>query len=65
MNEIKKDKENMFWPALKNVFEFFFYLGKKAKKSRIFFLFSFLPVLMACIFRFSRIFSERPGLSGM
>lgn len=65
MNEVKTTKGNIFWPGVKKVFSFYFYLGKKAKKSRIFLLFSFLPVVMAFIFRFSSIFSERQSLSGM
>ncbi|MEW5901514.1 MAG: ABC transporter permease, partial [Acidobacteriota bacterium] len=42
----------------------FFSLGKKARRTRFFFVFSFLPVAVATIIKFNQIFSDRPSFDG-
>jgi len=50
----KKNKVGIqfFLQSINDVFCFFFDLGKRAKKTRIFYLISFLPVMMALLIKF-------------
>lgn len=54
-----------FLTSLRNVFSFFFFLGRRTKRTKIFYLISFLPVVMAFIIKFSQIFSDSRGFSGI
>ena len=54
-----------FLASLRNVFSFFFFLGRKTKRTKIFYLISFLPVVMAFIIKFSQIFSDSRGFTGI
>jgi len=46
-----------FVKSTKDVFSFFFTLVKKSRRTKIFFVISFLPVFMAFVVKFSQIFS--------
>jgi ABC-type transport system involved in multi-copper enzyme maturation permease subunit len=54
-----------FFKAVKDVFSFFFSLGKRARKTKVFYLLSFLPVVIAFIIKFSQIFSDRRLFEGI
>jgi len=54
-----------FADSVKHVFSFFFALGKRAKKTKVFYLISFLPVAMALIIKFSQIFSGSNRFEGI
>jgi len=54
-----------FLNSLKNVYSIFFSMGKKAKKTKVFFLISFFPVLMAFVIKFNQIFSDRSSIQGI
>jgi ABC-type transport system involved in multi-copper enzyme maturation permease subunit len=50
--------------AVRRVFSVFFSLGRRARRTRFFFLFSFLPVAVALIIKFNQVFSDRSSLEG-
>jgi ABC-type transport system involved in multi-copper enzyme maturation permease subunit len=50
-----------FWRSVGRVFAVFFPQGRKARRTRFFFLFSFLPVVASMVIKFNQIFSGRPG----
>ena len=50
-----------FLNAVGRVFAVFFRQGRKARRTRFFFLFSFLPVAVSLIIKFNQFFSEKPG----
>lgn len=54
-----------FAASVRDVFVFFLFQGRKARKTQGFYLLSFLPVLMALIIKFTIIFSDRRSLSGL
>jgi len=54
-----------FVRAVKDVFSFFFFLGRRSKKTKVFYILSFLPVVIAFIIRFSQIFSDRRLFEGI
>lgn len=64
---IQKDtgKLSFFLSSVKNIYSIFLSMGKRAKKTRIFFLFSFLPVVIAFIIKFNQIFSGRGRIQGI
>jgi len=64
MKEKNPDKDLSFLSSFGNVFSFFFLLGRKAKKTKVFYLLSFIPVIMAFLVKFGQIFSIRSSLSG-
>jgi ABC-2 type transport system permease protein len=47
--------------SLGRVFAVFFPQGRKARRTRFFFLFSFLPVAISLVIKFNQIFSGKPG----
>ncbi len=49
----------MFFKSFRQVFSFFFFLAKSSKKTKVFFIVSFLPVLMACVIKFSQLWPQR------
>jgi ABC-2 type transport system permease protein len=65
MNQKSTEKEWTFLSSFGNVFSFFFLLGRKAKRTKVFYLLSFIPVIMALLVRFGQIFSMRSHLSGI
>jgi len=65
MKRKNTEKDWNFLSSFKNVFSFFFLLGRKAKKTKLFYLLSFIPVIMAFVVKFGQIFSDRASLSGI
>lgn len=61
----KVAKVKYVWNSLWDVFYFFFPLGRRSKKSKVFYLISFLPVILAGIFKFSQIFTGHPRFEGI
>ncbi len=47
-----------FWLSVKEIFGIFFLLGRKARKTKVFYLLSLLPVLMAAVIKFAMFFHE-------
>ena len=53
-----------FLGSVGRVFAVFFRQGRKARRTRFFFLFSFLPVAVSLVIKFNQIFSGKPGREG-
>ena len=53
-----------FLGSVRRVFTVFFRQGRKARRTRFFFLFSFLPVAVSLVIKFNQVFSEKPGREG-
>jgi ABC-type transport system involved in multi-copper enzyme maturation permease subunit len=51
--------------SIRRVFSVFFFLGRKSRRTRFFFVLSFLPVAVALIIKFNQLFSERHSLEGI
>ena len=51
--------------SIRNVFSFFFFLGRKTKRTKVFYFISFLPVIMAMVIKFSQIFSFHRSLESI
>lgn len=47
------------------IFSFFFSYGKKARRTKVFYLISFFPVFLAIVVKFSQILSTDPSISGI
>lgn len=60
-----KEKLSFLWKATRRIYVFFFYQGLRAKKTKIFYLVSFLPVVMALIIKFVQIFSQDRRMAGI
>jgi ABC-type transport system involved in multi-copper enzyme maturation permease subunit len=67
MEEIQKsmDERAYFFRSFKDVFGFFFSLGKRARKTKVFYLISFLPVAIAFFIKFYQIFSGQNRFEGI
>jgi ABC-type transport system involved in multi-copper enzyme maturation permease subunit len=56
------------WPeplaAAGRVFAFFFALGRRARRTRVFFALSFLPVAVSLVLKFNQLFSEQRSFEG-
>ena len=65
MNQKNTGKLSFFFSSVKNIYSMFLSMGRRAKKTRIFFLFSFLPVVIAFIIKFNQIFSGRGKIQGI
>lgn len=65
MKQSDTKKVSFFFQSAKDVFAFFFSLARKVRKTKIFFLISFLPVFMAFIVKFSQIFSMARDIEGI
>ena len=65
MNQKNTGRLSFFLHSVKNVYSIFFSMGRRAKRTRIFFLFSFLPVVIAFIIKFNQIFSGRSNVRGI
>jgi len=50
--------------AFRSVFSFFFFVGRKARKTRVFFVISGLPVLVALVIQSSRLFAPGTQVDG-
>jgi len=53
-----------FLGSVRRVFTVFFRQGRKARRTRFFFLLSFIPVAVSLVIKFNQIFSGKPGREG-
>ena len=51
--------------SVKSLFSFFFLLGRKVRRTKVFYVICLLPVVIAAIVRFSQVFVNRPDINGM
>jgi len=65
MDQKNKRKLSFFLNSVRDVYSIFFSMGRRAKKTKMFFLFSFLPVVIAFIIKFNQIFSGRSNVRGI
>jgi ABC-type transport system involved in multi-copper enzyme maturation permease subunit len=65
MSHKEEGNLKLYLDSFRNVFTFFFFLGKKARKTRVFYLLSFLPVIMALVIQFIKIFTENVDVEGI
>jgi ABC-2 type transport system permease protein len=65
MNPTDTGKFAFFIKSTKDVFSFFFTLTKKSRRTKIFFILSFLPVFMAFVVKFSQIFQLSRDIEGI
>ena len=65
MKKKNTEKDGFFLSSFKNVFSFFFLLGRKSKKTKVFYILSFIPVIMALIVKFGQVFASRSSLTGI
>lgn len=56
---------SFFLKSIGDVFSFFFFSGKKTRRTKVFYLISFLPVIMALVIKFVQIFSARHSIQGI
>ena len=54
-----------FFLSVKHVFAFFLAQGKRAKKTKVFYVISFLPVIIAFIIKFAQIIMDDRHMSGI
>jgi ABC-2 type transport system permease protein len=65
MEQRSKEKFFFFMDSIKNVFSVFFSMGRRAKRTKVFYLISLLPLIMATIIKVTRMFSERSNIDGI
>jgi ABC-type transport system involved in multi-copper enzyme maturation permease subunit len=65
MSPTESGKIAFFVKSTKDVFSFFFALAKKSRRTKIFFVLSFLPVFMALVVKFSQIFQLSRDIEGL
>jgi len=53
------------WHSFRSIFGFFFFAGRKARKTKVFFVIGFLPVLMALVIKLNQIFFGGRTIDGM
>lgn len=58
-------KLSFFLSSLKDVFLFFFSMGRKSSKLKVFFLISILPVVIALIIKVNQFLSDRTPIQGI
>jgi len=51
--------------SCRQVFSFFFLQGKRARKTKVFYLISFLPVIISLVIKFAQIFTEDSSIEGI
>lgn len=62
----KVSKEvSFFLKSIGEVFSFFFFAAKKTRRTKVFYLMSFLPVIMALVIKFVQIFSAHHSIQGI
>lgn len=54
-----------YMKSTRQVFSFFFLQGKRARKTKVFYLISFLPVIIALVIKFAQIFTEDSSIEGI
>lgn len=50
---------------IKEVFSFYFFMGRRSRRTKVFFLISLLPVIMAAIFKFQQVFAGNVDVEGL
>ena len=65
MGPVKQGEWSNFLRSVGRIFSFFFSYGKKTRRTKIFYLISFFPVLLALVIKFSQFFSAGPEMSGV
>lgn len=65
MNQKDTGRLAFFFSSFRNVFSFFFSMGKRGRKTKVFSLISFLPVIMALVIQFAKVFSSRSDIQGI
>jgi ABC-2 type transport system permease protein len=51
--------------SIRNVFSFFFFMGRKTRRTKVFYLISFFPFIMAMVIKFSQVFSFSRPIEGI
>lgn len=51
--------------SIKNVFSFFFSMGRNSRRTKVFYLVSFVPVIMAMVVKFAQVFSSHRPIEGL
>jgi len=52
------ESRSPFWLSVKEIFDIFFLLGRKARKTKVFYLLSLLPILMSAAIKLAMFFYE-------
>ena len=65
MSSTESGKFTFFVKSTKDVFSFFFTLAKKSRRTKVFFVLSFLPVFMAFFVKFAQIFQLSRDIEGI
>jgi ABC-type transport system involved in multi-copper enzyme maturation permease subunit len=65
MTDKESGRFKFFLLSVKHVYSFFFSLGKRARKTKVFYLISFLPVVLSLIIKFSQIFNGAGRFEGI
>jgi ABC-type transport system involved in multi-copper enzyme maturation permease subunit len=65
MTEKELGRLQFFLHSVKHVYSFFFSLGKRARKTKVFYLISFLPIVLSLIIKFSQIFNGSSRFEGI
>ncbi len=63
MAEQTRAQGRLFLRSASEVFSFFFFLGKRAKKTKVFFVLSLLPVVLAVVIKINQLMSSNVSLS--
>ncbi len=58
-------KKTLFFPSVRDIFKFYFFLGLNSRRSRLFLLSSIVPIVIAAIFKGSQILYGQPRFSGL
>ena len=54
-----------FFDAVKRIFSFFYFYGKRARRTKVFYMISLFPGLMAAVIKLAQVFSSEFSPSGM
>lgn len=65
MSPISGPKLRFFLVSSRDVFGFFFSMGKRVRKTKIFYLICFIPVVLALIIKLNQVLSARTSIEGI
>ncbi len=65
MSKGKGRSQSLFFNSLGSLFSFFFFVGRRSRKTRVFYVISFLPVLMSLAIKFIHLSSGRSHIEGI
>jgi ABC-type transport system involved in multi-copper enzyme maturation permease subunit len=65
MAQIEKIHAPGFWASVINTFSLFLRMGKKSRRTKVFFAISLLPVIIAAIVKLNHVFSSGGGREGI